>query len=68
MLLVSQELYDRLCHSENKRSRPLKLEELVARDTFTGETMVLQSPEEFFGEPSKSKKRKPRTKKPQANA
>lgn len=50
MMLVSQELFMQLMNPERKPRRKLKPEDLVARDTFTGETMNLVFPEEFFDE------------------
>lgn len=67
MIVVSHAMYERLCHPEKKWSRPLKPEELIARDSFTGETMVLQTPEEIFGEPEKPKKGKPQTEQSDSN-
>jgi hypothetical protein len=40
----------------------LKPKELIARDTFTGETMTLQTPEEFFAKHGKEEAKKPRRK------
>ena len=55
MFVVSKEVYERLMHPEKKDLPPLKPEERIARDSFTGEKMNLISPEEFF-------KKKPRKK------
>ena len=62
MIVVSPELFDRLCHPEKKYKRPLKPKELIARDTFTGETMTLQTPEEFFAKHGMEEAKKPRRK------
>ena len=42
MMVISRKLFDKLCHPEKKPKRKLKPEDLVARDSFTGETMTLQ--------------------------
>ena len=48
MLVVSSEVFEMLCHPERKPMRKLKAKDLVARDTFTGETMNLEIPNEPF--------------------
>lgn len=48
MMVVSAELFEQLTHPERKSKKKLKTEDLVARDSFTGEKMNLVSPEEFF--------------------
>ena len=55
MFVVSKEVYERLMHPEKKDLPPLKPEERIARDSFTGETFVLQDADEFF-----AKNRKPK--------
>ena len=46
MLVVSHEVFEMLCHPERKPTRKLKPKDLVARDSFTGETMNLEIPNE----------------------
>lgn len=48
MMVVSAELFEELCHPERKPKRKLKKSDLVARDSFTGETMKCISAKEFF--------------------
>lgn len=42
MMVISRELFDQLCHPERKPKRKLKPEDLVARDSLTGETITLK--------------------------
>ena len=50
MMVVSRELFEQLCHPERKPKHPLDPKDLVARDSFTGETMSLASADDFFQE------------------
>ena len=52
--IVSREVLNRLCHPEKKDWPPLKPEDRVAYDSFTGETMILQDASEFFAEKGKT--------------
>ena len=48
MIVVSHEVFEMLCHPERKPTRKLKATDLVARDSFTGETMSLEIPAHRF--------------------
>ena len=65
MMVVSWELFQQLTHPERKPRKKLKPDHLVARDSFTGETMDLVAPEEFF---KKKPRRKPGKRKGPASA
>ena len=58
MMVVSAEVYEQLMHPERKPKRKPKPEDLVARDSFTGEKMTIVSAEEFF-KVNSAKKPKP---------
>lgn len=49
MMVVSWELFKQLTSPGRKPGRKLQPEDVVAHDTFSGETMEVLSPEEFFG-------------------
>ena len=48
MLVVSQEVFEMLCHPERKPKRKLKAKDFVAKDSFTGEKMELYTLDEFL--------------------